>query len=400
MSAELDLASRESLAIMPTYSRYPVTFVRGEGARLFDDQGKEYLDFAAGIAVAQIGHAHPRWVAAVTDQAARLAHVSNLFYTEPQVVLAERLVELAGWGRVFLANSGAEANEAALKIAKKSTGRAKVVTALGGFHGRTIATLAATGYPEKHSPFEPLPAEFLHVPYGDAEVLAAVVDEETAAVMLEPVLGEGGVVPAPDGYLEAARTACDEAGALLILDEVQTGIGRCGEWFAHTDAGIHPDVMTLAKGLAGGLPIGACLARQDLAFGPGDHASTFGGGPVPCAGALAVLDVIEEEGLLANARARGEQLLAGLLGALGDSPSVREIRGRGLLVGLELAEEPAPRSVILEALRLGLVLTESARHVVRFSPPLTVTETDVATAVDRFRDALGAVTLEDEGAVR
>ncbi|MGH2740646.1 MAG: acetylornithine transaminase [Actinomycetota bacterium] len=400
MSVALDLATREARALMPTYSRYPVTFVRGEGVRLFDDEGTEYLDFAAGIAVAQIGHSHPRWVAAVTDQAARLAHVSNLFYTEPQVELAERLVELAGWGRVFLANSGAEANEAALKIAKKSTGRAKIVSALGGFHGRTIATLAATGYPEKHAPFEPLPSEFVHVPFGDTEALGAAVDEETAAVILEPVLGEGGVVPAPEGYLEAARAACDAAGSLLILDEVQTGIGRCGDWFAHTESGVRPDVMTLAKGLAGGLPIGVCIARDAIGFGPGDHASTFGGGPVPCAAALAVLEVIEQEDLLANARARGEQLLRGLGEAVAGSKDVQDIRGRGMLVGVELSKGAIPRPVVQRALRGGLVLTESARHVVRFSPPLTVTEADVALAIERFAEALHTVEDADEGAER
>jgi acetylornithine aminotransferase len=386
------LAEREARALMATYLRYPVTFVRGEGTRLFDEDGRAYLDFAAGIAVAQIGHSHPTWVTAVTEQASRLAHVSNLFSTEPQIALAERLVTLAGWGRVFFGNSGAEANEAALKLARKATGRPKVVTALGGFHGRTIATLAATGQPEKHVPFEPLPREFVHVTYGDPDALAAAVDAETGAVMLEPVLGEGGVVPAPAGYLAAARTICDETGALLVLDEVQTGVGRCGEWFAHESARIRPDVMTLAKGLGGGLPIGACMARVDLALGPGDHASTFGGGPIPCAGALAVLDVIEEEGLLANCRVQGRRLLDGLAGATSGMEAVAEVRGRGLLLGVELTNGHSPRSVVLAALERGLVLTESAKQVVRFSPPLTVTAADVDLAVETFGAALEAAT--------
>lgn len=385
------LLEREAGALMGTYRRYPVTFVEGRGSRLHDDRGKKYLDFAAGIAVVQIGHAHPRWVEAVTAQAARLVHVSNLFFTEPQVALAERLVDLAGWGRVFLANSGAEANEAALKVARKATGRPNVVAALGGFHGRTFATLAATGQPEKHEPFRPLPEWFVHVPYGDADALAAEVDGETAAVLLEPVLGEEGVVIPPEGYLAAARKACDAAGALLILDEVQTGVGRCGVWFAHLDAGVRPDVMTLAKALGNGLPIGACIAREEVAFGPGEHASTFGGGPVPCAGALAVLDVIAEEGLLANCRAQGERLVAGLAEAVGRSPAVEEVRGAGLLVGVELAEALPPREVVTEALRRGLVLTEAGTRVVRFTPPLVVTPQEVDRAVGLFAEALEAV---------
>lgn len=383
------LPDREARALMPTYKRYPVTFVRGEGTTLFDDEGREYLDFAAGIAVVQIGHAHPRWTEAVSAQAGRLAHVSNLFYTEPQVALAERLEGFLGWGRAFFANSGAEANEAALKLVRRATGRPKVVAALGGFHGRTFATLAATGQPEKQAPFRPMPEEFVHVPYGDAEALAGAVDERTAAIILEPVLGEGGVVPAPEGYLLAARRFCDGAGALLILDEVQTGVGRCGEWFAHPPHGVRPDVVTLAKGLAGGLPIGVCLAREEIAFAPGEHASTFGGGPIPCAGALAVLDVIEDEGLLENARLQGERLLKALSGL--SSEASAEARGAGLLVGVELAPEAEARATVAAALGRGLVLTESGRNTVRFTPPLTVAAEEVDRAVELFRGALEEV---------
>lgn len=388
MRASPPLAARAAGALMATYARFPVTFVRGEGTRLFDDEGREYLDFAGGIAVAQIGHAHPRWVGAVAHQAGRLAHVSNLFSTEPQVRLAERLVELLGFGRAFFANSGAEANEAAMKLARKATGRPRLVAALGGFHGRTLATLAATGYPEKHAPFEPLPTEFAHVPFGDAEALAAAVDDRTAAVLLEPVQGEGGVVPAPEGYLAAARDVCRAADALLILDEVQTGMGRCGAWFGHQLDGVRPDVVTLAKGLAGGLPIGACLATEEVAaaFGPGDHASTFGGGPIPCAAALAVLDVIEDEGLLERGRAMGERLLEGLRGVA--APAV-DVRGRGLLVGVELSPKIASRDVVSAALRRGLVLTEAGRNTVRFTPALTVTAEDVDAAVRVFSETLG-----------
>lgn len=379
----MTLAAREAEALIGTYRRFPVTFVRGEGTLLFDDTGRPYLDFAAGIAVAQIGHAHPRWVRAVAGQASELAHVSNLFFTEPQVALAERLRGLLGWGRAFFANSGAEANEAALKLARRATGRHGVVAALGGFHGRTLATLAATGYPEKHAPFAPLPEWFAHVPYGDPAALAEAVGPETGAVLLEPVLGEGGVVPAPTGYLRAAREVCDAAGALLVLDEVQTGIGRCGAWLA--GAAARPDIVTLAKGLGGGLPVGACLATDEVAsaFEPGDHASTFGGGPVVCAGALAVLDVIEEQDLLANAREQGARLLAGLEKVAVDAPVAIEARGLGLLVGLELDPSVPARQVVEGALARGLVVTEAGRNTVRLTPPLTVSagEADEAVAI-------------------
>jgi predicted acetylornithine/succinylornithine family transaminase len=380
-TAVRSLAEREAAVIMPTYKRYPVTFVRGDGTTLWDAGGKEYLDFAAGIAVAQIGHSHPRWVEAVRQQAEKLAHVSNLFYTEPQVELAERLASVTGLAQAFFANSGAEANEAAVKLARRATGRSKVVAAIGSFHGRTFATLAATGQKEKHEPFEPLPDWFVHVPYGDVESLRATVDNETSAVLLEPVLGEGGVVPAPPGYLEAARKVCDVAGAVLILDEVQTGVGRCGAWLASQLADMRPDIVTLAKGLAGGLPIGACLAREGIAFAPGEHASTFGGGPIVCAAALAVLGVIEDEGLLENARQRGEQLLK----ALGELPV--NVRGVGLLVGAQLDGVSAD-SVVREALKEGLVLTVAGKDVVRFTPPLTVSADEVDESIARFSRVL------------
>jgi predicted acetylornithine/succinylornithine family transaminase len=379
------LAEREALAIMPTYKRYPVTFVRGEGVTLRDDQGKEYLDFAAGIAVASIGHSHPKWVDAVCAQAGKLAHVSNLFYTEPQVELAERLASVTGMSQAFFANSGAEANEAAVKLARRATGRSKVVAAIGSFHGRTFATLAATGQKEKHEAFMPLPDWFVHVPYGDVSSLRAAVDNETSAVLLEPVLGEGGVVPAPDGYLEAARKVCETAGALLILDEVQTGVGRCGAWLASQLADVKPDIVTLAKGLAGGLPIGACLARDGIAFAAGEHASTFGGGPIVCAAALAVLGVIEDEGLLENVQARSEQLLKGL-GELDVEP-----RGLGLLVGAKVRGENAD-AIVRAALQEGLVLTTAGKDVVRFTPPLTVSADEVDEAVAGFSRALEGAT--------
>jgi acetylornithine/N-succinyldiaminopimelate aminotransferase len=385
----------DATALMPTYKRYPVTLVRGEGLRVTDDAGNTYTDFAGGIACVPIGHSHPRWVAAVQEQVATLTHVSNLFSTIPQQRLADRLTSLAGFGRVFLCNSGAEANEAALKIARRwgrPQGRTRVVALEGSFHGRTFATLAATGHPEKHVPFEPLPEGFTHVPPGDADALSAAVDERTAAVLLEPVLGEGGVVPLASEYLAHARRLCDERGALLLFDEVQTGVGRCGEWFAFQGVDVLPDVFTLAKALANGLPIGAAVAREDLAFGPGDHGSTFGGGPVPCTGALAVLDVIEEEELLWNAATMGERLRAGLTDALRGAGIDDVARGRGLLVGAPVAPATTASAVILAMLRRGFMTTEAGGNVVRCTPPLTVDAAAVDAFVHAFSDALEEAT--------
>ncbi|MEX2459655.1 MAG: acetylornithine/succinylornithine family transaminase [Actinomycetota bacterium] len=377
-------------AIMPTYARYPLTLVRGEGCRVWDDAGRAYLDFAAGIASVPLGHAHPRWVEAVRAQAGELVHVSNLYATVPQERLAERLAELAGFGLTFFANSGAEANEAALKLARKH-GRAKggleVVALEGSFHGRTFATLAATGQPAKHAPFAPLPLGFVHVPPNDVAALEAVVGERTAAVVLEPVLGEGGVVPLTAEFLLAARRFATAAGALLIHDEVQTGVGRCGEWFAfQATPGTEPDVFTLAKGLGNGLPIGVAVARDEFAFGPGEHASTFGGGPVVCVAALAVLDVIESEGLRQNARDRGDQLRASLVGL----PGVREVRGAGLLLGAALEAERAG-DVVRALIGKGALATEAGPGVVRVTPPLIVTPAEVEEFVAAFAGAAGEV---------
>jgi acetylornithine/N-succinyldiaminopimelate aminotransferase len=387
-------------ALMPTYSRYPLTLVRGEGTRVWDTEGNVYLDFAGGIASMPIGHSHPAWVRAVAEQAETLTHVSNLFSTIPQERLAARLVELAGFGQVFLANSGAEANEAALKIVRKygkAHGRTDVVALLGSFHGRTFATLAATGQPAKHAPFAPLPAGFSHVPPGDGEALDAAIGPRTAAVLLEPVLGEGGVLPLDPDYVALARRLCTERGALLVLDEVQTGVGRTGSWFAFQRYGIEPDVVTLAKALAGGLPIGACISRSELAFGPGEHASTFGGGPVPCAAALAVLDTIEAEGLLENCLLRGKELIEGL--AESGAAGLREVRGMGLLVGAAFEDDRAG-TVIRALMARGFLATEAGPQVVRFAPPLTVTGEEVAKLVRAFeaaaRDAAETLKPKDE----
>jgi acetylornithine/N-succinyldiaminopimelate aminotransferase len=381
------------VSLMTTYDRYPVTLVRGEGARVQDSEGRWYLDFAAGIAAVPLGHSHLAWVRAVTEQAGALVHVSNLYSTLPQQRLAERLAELAGFGLVFLSNSGAEANEAALKIARKwgkARGKRQVVALAGSFHGRTFATLAATGRPDKHAPFSPLVEGFVHVPPNDAAALEAAVDASTAAVLLEPVLGEGGVVPLDPSYLTLARALCDRYEALLIFDEVQTGVGRCGTWFAFQGLGVRPDVVTLAKGLANGLPIGATIAMPEASFAAGEHASTFGGGPVPCAGALAVLKAIEEEHLLENARLQGERLLGGLRDAVPDGAAT-EVRGRGLLVGVELAGTTS-REVVLAMLRRGALATEAGPAVVRLTPPLTVTPQEVDQAVEIAAASLAEVT--------
>ncbi len=384
--------------VMPTYRRYPVTLVRGEGVGVFDRDGREYLDFAGAIGAMPLGHGHPKWREAVHAQADRLALVSNLYETEPQAELAARLAELLPIEdpRVFFSNSGAEANEAAIKLVRKwglQRGRTKIVALEGSFHGRTIATLAATGQPSKRAAFEPLVDWFVHVPPGDLGAMDAAVGPDTAAVMLEPVLGEGGVYPLEPGYLRAVRELATARGALLVADEVQSGMGRCGDWLAISAGGVAPDVATLAKGLGGGLPIGATIARAGISFEPGDHASTFGGGPIPCAAALAVLSAIEEEGLLENASVQGERL-RGALAALPGGP-VAGVRGRGLLVGVQLSE-PVAHDVVLAMLDEGVLVTEAGPDVVRFSPPLVVQAEEVDEAVRALAAALDRVGTRAE----
>src|SRR5229473_1096046 len=348
--------------LMQTGRRLPVTFVRGRGCLVYDDAGNEYLDLVAGIAVNLLGHAHPEVAAALTAQAKALIHTSNLYYTEPQVELARRLVELSFPSRVFLCNSGAEANEAAIKIARKWGGRHRdgafeIITTAGSFHRRTLATVTAGGQAKYSDPFKPLPEGFAHVPYNDLEALKAATGERTVAVMLEPVMGEIGVIPAASGYLKAVRSWCDERDLLLILDEVQTGLGRTGRWFAHQHHGITPDVMTLAKGLGGGVPIGACLAapKADV-FEPGDHGSTFGGNPLACAAALTVLHVIERDGLVGHAAEMGE-MLHGALQGLG----AKEVRGRGLMQAIEFDDVRA-KPLQEACLDAGLVVNAVDDH--------------------------------------
>ncbi len=393
------LRSSEATFHMPVYGRQPVAFARGDGTRLWDTAGREYLDFVAGIAVMSVGHSHPKVVEAIRRQAGMLTHVSNLYYTEAQIQLAERLHELLGWGKVFFANSGAEANECAVKLARRwqreqgRPGRSGLVAALGSFHGRTVATLAATGQPAKHEPFAPLPPELVHhVPLNDEEALGAALDDGIGALLLEVVQGEGGINPATPEYLKAARELCDERGMLLIFDEVQTGLGRTGKWFGFQHAGVIPDVVTLAKALGGGLPIGACVAREEVAdaFRPGDHATTFGGGPVPCAAALAVLDVISSEGLVENSARMGELLVAELREALESNPAVKDVRGVGLLVGVELAGEWS-RDLVDACRERGLLVNNVRPDMIRLSPPLVVSADEVSRAVTILAEVLHGV---------
>ena len=379
-------------ALMNTFGKPKLVLTRGEGARVWDADGKEYLDLLGGIAVNALGHAHPALVSAVTEQLSTLGHVSNFFATEPQVSLAERLLALLGAeGRVFFANSGAEANEAAFKLTRR-TGRTHVVAAEGSFHGRTMGSLALTSKAAYREPFEPLPAGVTFVPYADAEALAAAVTDETAAVVLEPIQGEAGVVVPPESYLRAAREITSAHGALLWFDEVQTGMGRTGDWFAHTDSGVSPDVVTLAKGLAGGIPIGACIALGEYGhlLQPGNHGTTFGGNPVACAAALAVIDTIEKEGLLEHVQKVGAQLAEGL-----EDSRVTEIRQAGLLVGLDLAK-PVASKASAAALGHGFIINDCAPDRIRLAPPLVLTEAQAASFVDAWPRILDEAFTEDD----
>jgi acetylornithine/N-succinyldiaminopimelate aminotransferase len=366
--------------LMQTGRRLPITFVRGQGCLLYDDAGRAYLDLVAGIAVNLLGHAHPEVAAAVGAQSRKLIHASNLYFTEPQVELARRLVELSFPSRVFFCNSGAEANEAAIKIARKwgtkyRDGAFEIITTYGSFHGRTLATVTAGGQHKYSDAFKPLPDGFVHVPYNDLDAIKSATGEKTVAVMLEPVMGEIGVIPAQPGYLAGVRRWCDEHNLLLILDEIQTGLGRTGRWFAHQHHGITPDVMTLAKGLGGGVPIGACLAapRADV-FEPGDHGSTFGGNPLACVAALTVLMVIERDGLVGHAAEMGE-MLQSVLAGLG----AKNVRGLGLMQAIEFAE-PRAKAFQQACLESGLIVNAVDDNSVRLVPPLIISAAEIDQA--------------------
>ena len=424
MSETEALQKRFEAALMPNYGLPPVAISRGAGCRVWDPDGREYLDLIAGIAVSSLGHAHPALVEAVSSQVAQVAHTSNLFLHEREIELAERLLCLLGGttppdppahgglpaphtpgpprpplpgaplgGRVFFANSGTEANEAAIKLVRRCQGpeRPVIVAAEHGFHGRTMGSLALTGKASIREPFGPFGLTVRFVPFGDAAALRAAIGPDCAAAFLEPALGEGGVVPAPEGYLRAARGACDQAGALLVVDEIQSAIGRTGAWFAHQAEGIRPDVLTLAKGLGGGLPIGACVGfgRYGTGFAKGDHGSTFGGNPVACAAALAVLATIEREGLLAQVATVGERLAAGLRTV--SHPLVAGVRGRGLWLAVALT---APRAAHLEAAarHAGFLVNAVQPDAIRLAPPLILS----AAEADEFVAAWPAIL--DQGA--
>ncbi|MFI0421987.1 acetylornithine transaminase [Spongiactinospora sp. 9N601] len=369
---------------MPNYGVPPVVLARGLGCRVWDVDGREYLDLIGGIAVSSLGHAHPALVQAVSDQVATLAHTSNLFVHKPEVLLAERLLDLLDApGRVFLANSGTEANECALKLVLKygkARGRNYVVAAENGFHGRTLGALSLTGKASIRDQFGPFPLDVRFVPYGDADALKNAVTDQCAGIFLEPTQGEAGVLTPPDGYFAAAREICDATGALLVADEIQSGIGRTGYWFAHQAEGPLPDILTLAKGLGGGMPIGACIGLGDAGtlFAQGDHGSTFGGNPVSCAAALAVLDTIEREGLLEQAYSAGLALARGI--AAIRHPLLAGVRGRGLWLGVLLTADLASQ-VQAAALRAGFLVNAVQPGALRLAPPLVITEAEIASFV-------------------
>ncbi len=371
-------------AVAPTYARYPVEFVSGDGCVLVDAEGTEYLDFLSGIAVCNTGHCHPHVVAAVQEQAARLMHVSNLFWNAPMMRLADRLCERSFGSAVFFCNSGAEANEAALKLVRKARPRGDIVVFHGAFHGRTYGALSATPQESKQAPFAPLVPGFRPIA-PEADAVRAAVDEHTAAVLMEPVLGESGVHPLPDELLRAAREACDAVGAALVFDEVQTGMGRTGTLWAYEQSGVVPDAMTLAKGLGGGMPIGALVIGPRLAdtFQPGDHGSTFAGGPLACAAANAAMDVLDDEALLARVRELGERLAEGVR----DLPRVVSVRSRGLMVAMDVAAD-APDLARRALLEQHLVINATGPRTLRFLPPLVVGEAQVDEALRRLGELL------------
>jgi len=387
-SANDQWVTRGERVLMQTYGRLPVTMVRGAGCKLYDAEGREYLDFVAGIAVCNLGHCHPQVTAAVREQVEKLVHVSNLYHTQPQIELAELLVNNSFADRVFFCNSGAEANEAAIKLARKASpeGKYEIISLAGSFHGRTLATVAATGQAKFHQGFEPLPSGFVHAPFGDIEALRGLIGPATCAVLCEPLQGEGGVRPLSPTYLRAIRELCDQHGLLLLFDEVQVGMGRTGTLLAHEQLGVTPDIMTLAKGLGNGLPIGAMLAgeRVAAAFTPGSHASTFGGNPVACAAALATLRVLLAPGFLAAVAAKGEYLATRLQELARQYPQrAVEVRGMGLIQGLVLSEGIREQglAMVRRLFAQGLLLNFAGNTALRFIPPLVVSHEEIDRAV-------------------
>lgn len=389
-----EIKKLESQLYMPTFARYPVTFVKGDGCRLWDNTGQEYIDFLSGIGVCNVGHCHPRLVKAVQKQVEELIHVSNLFYTLPQLELAQRLVQNSIEGKCFFVNSGAEANESALKLVRKyfwvkGEERRETITAYGSFHGRTFETMAATGQQKKKKSFEPLPPGFKHIPFNDIEALKKAITPQTAAVLLEPLQGEGGVYPADLGYLQEVRKVCDEEGIILILDEIQTGLGRTGKFLAYEHFGIKPDIVTLAKGLAGGLPIGVAIAKTHLAdtFEPGDHGSTFGGNPLACAAAVATLNIIFDENLIDKSAKLGRYFINELQNIANRFDIIKEVRGLGLMVGVELEKELA-KQLAQKFLKRRIVAGTAGEKVLRFLPPLVVEKEQIDQVLKNFVEIL------------
>lgn len=386
----------EKQYFMQTFKRVPLTLVRGEGTRVWDDQGKEYLDFVGGWGVNSLGHCQPVMVKALMDQAQTLIQVSNQFYTIPQVCLAQLLVQNSCCQRVFFCNSGAEADEGAVKLARRYgklhlKGAYEVITTTNSFHGRTLAMVAATGQQKFQDPYVPLPDGFVNVTYNDAEAIKDATTEQTCAVMLEPIQGEGGVYMAEENYLKEVRAWCDQRGILLILDEIQTGIGRTGTLFAYQQYGIEPDIMTLAKGLGSGVPIGAILAKEHASvFAAGEHGSTFGGNPLVCAAAHATVEFIIDNNISENARRMGQYFMAGLEALRKEFDFITEVRGRGLLVALEFRSDIA-EELVLACLEKGLLVNKVKPNALRFIPPLIIAEKEVDEALNILKRALGEV---------
>ncbi len=395
MNGNKQLKERGDKVFIGTYNRYPAAMVKGSGCWLTDADGKKYLDFMAGIAVCALGHSHPKITEAICRQAGELVHVSNLYYTEPQIKLAEMITDNSFGEKLFLCNSGAEANEAAIKLARiySGEGRYKVISLSGSFHGRTLATVAATGQPKFHKGFEPLPEGFLHAPFGDLQALEQMIDGSTCAILCEPLQGEGGVRPLAKEYLQGIRALCDKHGLLLIFDEIQTGLGRTGTLFAYEQLGVQPDILTMAKALGNGLPIGAMLTSAKIAapFVPGTHASTFGGNPVACAAAVATLEIMLADGFLAGVRQRGDYFQAELNKlALRFPAMLSSIRGMGLLVGAVLTDHGVAHGteIVNKMFERGFLMNFAGNVALRFVPPLIVTEDEIDMIVSALAEVL------------
>lgn len=392
---------KEKAFHIPTYRRIPVVFTRALGSKLWDIDGREYLDFVAGLGVVNLGHGCQEPIAAFVKQSQNLIHVSNLFYTTPQIELAERLAELVGDSQCFFANSGAEANEGAIKLARRygrlrfNPERYEIITALNSFHGRTLKALAATGQKQKQEPFQPLPGGFIHVPYNDFKALKQAVSKKTAAVLLEIIQGEGGVYPGKRDYLQAVNKLCHETGILFIVDEVQTGMGRTGKLFAYQHYNLSPDIITLAKGLANGLPIGAFIAKKEVAnaFSAGDHGSTFGGGPAVCAAALATINTLLKKNLPEKAAVNGKFFQDSLIKLKQSQPIIKEVRGLGLLLGVEL-NEPVAEAIVAELLNKGFVVNNIGPKILRFLPPLIISKQEIKQLVGELEHILATRSWE------